>query len=247
MVRGVRGASVAAAYHGPMLNLCDKPAHPLILPSILAADFARLGDDVADVLDKGADGIHVDIMDGHFVPNLSMGPGVMASLRKPFDKAYFDVHLMVSNPAEYVKPFADAGADHITFHIECTAGRKTDHERDLIAQIKAAGCTAGVCLNPGTAGGSITHLLHHPDLAMVLAMSVQPGFGGQSFMPEVLPKVRAISEALPSDGRVRFEMDGGLSPKTAPEAVDAGIDMVVAGSAVFGAKDRAAAVAAMKG
>ena len=227
-----------------MLNLSTPPTGPLVLPSILAADFARLGDDVADVLDKGADGIHVDIMDGHFVPNLSMGPGVLASLRKRFAKAYFDVHLMVTDPADYVKPFADAGADHITFHIECTAGRKTDHELDLMDQIKAAGCTAGVCLNPGTAGGSIAHLLDHPDLSMVLAMSVQPGFGGQSFMPEVLPKVRAIADALPQT--VRFEMDGGLSPTTCPDAVAAGIDLVVAGSAVFGAADRAAAIAAMK-
>ena len=245
-MRASRGWRVATPYHLSMLNLTTPPARPLVLPSILAADFARLGDDVADVLDKGADGIHVDIMDGRFVPNLSMGPGVLASLRKRFAAAYFDVHLMVANPADYVKPFADAGADHITFHIECTAGRKTDHELDLIAQIRAAGCTAGVCLNPGTAGGSVTHLLDHPDLAMVLAMSVQPGFGGQSFMPEVLPKVRAIADALPADGRVRLEMDGGLSPKTTPGAVAAGVDMVVAGSAVFGAADRAAAIAAIK-
>lgn len=227
-----------------MIDLAQKPARPLILPSILAADFARLGDDVADVLDKGADGIHVDIMDGHFVPNLSMGPGVMAALRQRFPDAYFDVHLMVSDPADYVKPFADAGADHITFHIECTAGRQPHHELDLIAQIKAAGCTAGVCLNPGTAGGSIAHLLNHDDLSMVLAMSVQPGFGGQSFMPQVLPKVRDIADRLPST--VRFEMDGGLSPATAPGAVAAGIDLIVAGSAVFGAPDRAAAIAAMQ-
>ncbi len=236
----------AAAYHFNMLNLSAKPSAPLILPSILAADFAQLGDDVADVLDCGADGIHVDIMDGHFVPNLSMGPGVLASLRKRFPQAYFDVHLMVANPAEYVGPFADAGANHITFHIEATAGRGANHEFDLISQIVAAGCTAGVCLNPGTAGGSVTHLLDHKDLSMVLAMSVQPGFGGQSFMPEVLPKVQAIAAALPIDGRVRFEMDGGLAPKTAPSAVAAGIDMVVSGSAVFGAADRKEAIAAMR-
>ena len=228
-----------------MIDLALMPDRPLVLPSILAADFARLGDDVADVLDRGADGVHVDIMDGHFVPNLSMGPGVLASLRRRFADAYFDVHLMVTDPADYVKPFADAGADHLTFHIEATAGRKADHERDLIAQIRAAGCTAGVCLNPGTAGGSVTHLLDHPDLSMVLAMSVQPGFGGQTFMPEVLPKVAAIADALPAT--VRLEMDGGLSPATAPEAVAAGVDLIVAGSAVFGAADRAGVMAAMRG
>ncbi|MEM7626123.1 MAG: ribulose-phosphate 3-epimerase [Planctomycetota bacterium] len=225
-----------------MINPSEKPSRPLILPSILAADFTRLGDDVADVLDKGADGIHVDIMDGHFVPNLSMGPPVMASLRKRFPEVYFDVHLMVTNPETFVDPFADAGADHITFHIEATAGRKQHHEFDLIDQIKKAGCTAGVCFNPPTTAASVQHLVDHVE--MVLAMSVHPGFGGQKFIPGVLDKVRELSPKLPDT--VRFEMDGGLDPQTTPDAVAAGIDMVVAGSAVFGADDRAATIAALK-
>ena len=225
-----------------MLDLSAKPARPLIMPSILAADFTRLGDEVADVLDKGADGIHVDIMDGHFVPNLSMGPPVMASLRKRFSEVYFDVHLMVTNPEMFVGPFADAGADHITFHIEATAGRKQHHEYDLIEQITKAGCTAGICFNPPTTAASVAHLIG--DVQMVLAMSVHPGFGGQKFIPEVLDKVRELSPRLPEG--VRFEMDGGLDPQTTPAAVAAGIDMVVAGSAIFGAEDRAAVIAALQ-
>lgn len=225
-----------------MLDLSPKPSRPLIMPSILAADFARLGDEVADVLDHGADGIHVDIMDGHFVPNLSMGPPVMASLRKRFPEIYFDVHLMVTNPELFVGPFADAGADHITFHIEATAGRKTHHEFDLIEQIKKTGCTAGVSFNPPTTAASVAHLIDYVE--MILAMSVHPGFGGQKFIPDVLEKVRELSAQLPP--HVRFEMDGGLDPQTTPGAVAAGIDMVVAGSAVFGAGDRGAVIAALK-
>lgn len=225
-----------------MIDLAAKPAAPLVLPSILAADFTALGDDVADVLDKGADGIHVDIMDGHFVPNLSIGVPVMASLRKRFPDVYFDVHLMVTNPEHFVGPFADAGADHITFHIEATAGRKTHHEFDLVEQIKKAGCTAGISFNPPTTAASVQHLVGH--IEMFLAMSVHPGFGGQSFIPQVLDKVRELSPKLPGD--TRFEIDGGVGPDNAGDVAAAGVDLIVAGSAVFGAADRAAAIAAIK-
>ncbi len=237
-----RRAAGLFRYDDDMLDLKAKPDQPLVFPSILAADFTKLSDEVADVLNLGADGIHVDIMDGHFVPNLSIGPPVMASLRRRFPEVYFDVHLMVSHPEQFVGPFADAGADHITFHIEATAGRKQHHEFDLIEQIRAAGCTVGVCFNPPTTAASVQHLVGHVDL--ILAMSVHPGFGGQAFIPGVLDKVRELTPKLPED--VRFEMDGGLAPDTAPAAVAAGIDVVVAGSSVFGARDRAAAIAALR-
>ncbi|MEM9418209.1 MAG: ribulose-phosphate 3-epimerase [Planctomycetota bacterium] len=225
-----------------MIDLSQKPTQPLVLPSILAADFTTLGEDVADVLDKGADGIHVDIMDGHFVPNLSIGVPVMASLRKRFPDAYFDVHLMVTNPELFVQPFVDAGADHITFHIEATAGRKENHEFDLIDQIKQAGCTAGISFNPPTTAASVQHLIGHVE--MFLAMSVHPGFGGQKFIPEVLDKIRELSPKLPDTAR--FEIDGGVGPANAGDVAAAGVDMIVAGSAVFGAPNRAAAIAAIK-
>ncbi len=167
----------------------------------------------------------------------------MASLRKRFPDAYFDVHLMVTNPENFVQPFADAGADHITFHIEATAGRKQHHEFDLIEQIKQTGCTAGVSFNPPTTAASVQHLVGHVE--MFLAMSVHPGFGGQAFIPEVLDKIRELSAQLPDD--TRFEIDGGVGPDSADAVAQAGIDMIVAGSAVFGAADRAAAIAAIRG
>ena len=224
-----------------MPRLTEKPARPLVFPSILAADFSKLGDEIADVLDRGADGIHVDIMDGHFVPNLSMGPPVMQSIRQRFPDAFFDVHLMVSNPEMFVGPFADAGADHITFHIEATAGRKQHHEYDLIEQIRQAGPTAGVCFNPPTTAASVAHLAE--DVQMILAMSVHPGFGGQSFIPEVLEKTRQLAPALPTS--CRLEIDGGAAPGNIESIVASGVDTIVAGSSVFGAADRSAAIAAL--
>jgi ribulose-phosphate 3-epimerase len=227
-----------------MLCLTDKPARPLVFPSILAADFARLGDDVAEVLDQGADGIHIDIMDGHFVPNLSMGPPVMASLRQQFPEVFFDVHLMVMNPEHFVGPFADAGADHLTFHIEATAGRKQHHEFDLIEQIRATGCSVGICFNPPTTAASVQHLVGDVDL--FLAMSVHPGFGGQSFIPDVLRKIKKLSAQLPGAGDTRMQIDGGVGPDNVADVVAAGVDTIVAGSSVFGADDRAAAIEAMQ-
>lgn len=228
-----------------MLDLTKPPAPgtAYVLPSILAADFTRLHDEVADVLDHGAAGIHVDIMDGHFVPNLSMGPPVMKSLRKRFPDVFFDVHLMVTNPEMFVGPFADAGADHITFHIEATAGRKTHHELDLIDQIKAAGPTAGVSFNPPTTAASVAHLVGHVQL--FLAMSVHPGFGGQSFIPKVLDKIKELADQLPDE--TRMEIDGGVGPDNAAAVRAAGVDTIVAGSAVFNAKDRQAALATIAG
>lgn len=225
------------------LNLRNPPHLPLIFPSILAADFARLGEDVGRMLALGADGMHIDVMDGHFVDNLTMGPIVVQALRRMFPELYLDVHLMVREPASFIGSFAQAGADHITFHIEAVMGRDKGHELDVIRQVRDAGCTAGIALNPSTPGAAVEHLLG--DIDMLLVMSVHPGFGGQSFRPQVLPKTRWLKDRLPPT--VRLEMDGGLGEKTIAAARQAGVDAIVAGSALFGAADKPAAMKALRG
>ncbi|MFK7960637.1 MAG: ribulose-phosphate 3-epimerase [Phycisphaerales bacterium] len=211
---------------------------PLVAPSILSADFARLAEDAQRTLDAGCDVLHCDVMDGHFAPNLTFGPAVIESLRKALPEAVLDVHLMVEQPQAFIAPFAKAGADHFTFHVE-TAG---DHA-ETIRQIRAAGMTAGIAINPPTPLETVLPWVEHVD--MVLVMSVNPGFSGQSFIPEVLDKVRAISPMLRPDQRL--EMDGGVSPKTAAACREAGCDLLVAGSAIYGADDVAAAAAAIRG
>jgi ribulose-phosphate 3-epimerase len=210
---------------------------PLVGASILSADFAALAHDTRDALRRGADFVHVDVMDGHFVPNLSMGPAVCAAVRRAFPKVWLDVHLMVTDPAAFVEPFAEAGANHITFHIEAVPGPKR-----LIRRIRDLGCSAGIALNPDTPATAIRSVVRDVDL--VLVMSVHPGFSGQSFIAGVLPKARDIADSL--HPWQRLEIDGGVNPASAPDCVVAGVDTIVAASAIFGARRRSAAIAGIK-
>ena len=201
-----------------------------IAPSILAADFAKLGEEVKLVEDAGAEMLHIDIMDGHFVPNISIGPGVVKSLRR-VSKLEFDVHLMIENPERYIDEFAAAGADIITVHIEATK-----HIYRIIQQIKSLGLKVGVSLNPGTPLDLLIYILQ--ELDMVLLMTVNPGFGGQKFMPEVLPKIVALSGILKEiNPNCKIQVDGGINADTARLVSRAGADILVAGAAIFAAPD----------
>jgi len=213
-----------------------------IAPSILSADFAQLGAEIAAVEAAGADLIHVDVMDGHFVPNISIGPLVVRAI-KPHAKKPLDVHLMISPVDPYVKEFADAGADGITVHPE--AG---PHVHRTLQLIRALGKKPGVVLNPGTPVDAVDNVLDLVDL--VLVMSVNPGFGGQSFIESQLKKIEAIANRIAKSGRdIALEVDGGITPQTARLAVDAGANVLVAGTAVFkgGAAQYAANIAALRG
>ena len=212
-----------------------------IAPSILSADFARLGEEVEAITAAGADLIHVDVMDGHFVPNLTIGPAVVKALRRFSDRP-FDVHLMIAPVDPFIAGFVEAGADIVTVHAE--AG---PHLHRSLQLVKSLGARAGVSLNPSTPVAALDHVLDLVDL--VLVMTVNPGFGGQSFIPNQLPKIAEIRRRIDASGRdVALEVDGGLNLKTVPAAVAAGADMLVAGTAVFegGAKAYAGNIARLR-
>ncbi|WP_026585585.1 ribulose-phosphate 3-epimerase [Bacillus sp. J33] len=211
-----------------------------IAPSILSADFSKLGEEIKDVERGGADYIHVDVMDGHFVPNITIGPLIVDAIR-PVTKLPLDVHLMIENPDAYIEAFVNAGADYITVHVEACR-----HLHRTVHYIKSLGVKAGVVLNPATPVSAIDHIIE--DIDMVLLMSVNPGFGGQKFIPSVLSKISAVKEMAESKGlNTEIEVDGGVNEETAKQCMEAGATVLVAGSAIYNQTDRAKAIAALKG
>jgi ribulose-phosphate 3-epimerase len=217
-----------------------RPGRVTIAPSLLAADFACLRDEVQAIETAGADWLHLDVMDGHFVPNISFGPPVLKGLR-PHTRLPFDVHLMIAPVDDYIAAFADAGADHMLVHPE--AG---PHLHRTLQLIRSHGKRAGVVLNPATPVEHVAWVLDLVDI--ILVMSVNPGFGGQQFLPSQLPKIAALRRMIDASGRsIALSVDGGISPTTAAGVIAAGADTLVAGTAVFGATDYAAAIGALRG
>jgi ribulose-phosphate 3-epimerase len=227
--------------HEPHVEPCyiEGVSAILVAPSILSADLGRLADEVAEVEKGGADWIHVDVMDGRFVPNLTLGPVVVQALR-PRTRLPLDVHLMIVEPERYIEAFAEAGADIISVHVEAST-----HLQRTLAEIRRLGKKSGVVLNPHTPEDHVRYVLEDADL--VLVMSVNPGFGGQRFLPSVVPKIAALRKMIDGAGlNVALEVDGGVAPDTAKQVVDAGARVLVAGSAVFGKPDRRQAIAAIR-
>ena len=210
-----------------------------ISPSILSADYASLKSEIEKVKNGGADMLHVDVMDGHFVPNISIGPPVVKSIRKATDM-FLDCHLMISNPYDYIDSFASSGADLIAFHVESDS----DIEK-TIEKITSAGVLPALVVKPGTPAESVFPYLSK--IAMVLVMTVEPGFGGQSFMEDMLPKIKAIREKADEvNPSLMIQVDGGIVPETAKKCVDAGADVLVSGSYIFGASDTEGAISSLR-
>lgn len=212
----------------------------IIAPSILSADFTKLGDDVRAAQSGGADWIHVDVMDGHFVPNITIGPPVVKSLRKVTDLP-LDVHLMIEDPDKYLEEFAEAGADYITVHLEACK-----HLQRTLSQIRKLGKKAGVALNPHTAPELLSYVVD--DIDLVLVMSVNPGFGGQKFIDAVVPKITAIRKMFNEAGRkdLKLSVDGGINSANAPYVVNAGANVLVAGSSIYGAESIKGAITSLR-